>query len=59
MYDTHCDELARHFLDDEGAGHEKAVAELAQVIQDAIEGWLDIRDSRIANASSPSEQEKK
>ena len=40
-YDVKCDELARAFLnDDEAPFTEAEVAELAQLIQDAIETYL-------------------
>lgn len=38
-YDSKCDELARHFLEDP-ANNEVKVSELAQHIQDAIENWI-------------------
>lgn len=41
MYDVRCDALARHFLSDMGREKdERAVAILAQIIQDAIEDEL-------------------
>ena len=41
-YDVKCDELARYFLADaEEDVREECVKELAQVIQDAIESYLD------------------
>lgn len=37
-YDLACEELAEHFL---GAGAERAdIEELAQLVQDAVEGWF-------------------
>ena len=40
-YDTKCDQLARDFLRDvKKDGDEEIVAELAQAIQDAIEGFF-------------------
>lgn len=38
-YDTKCEELAEHFLQDE-EHDQNDVAELAQVIQDAVENWF-------------------
>ena len=40
-YDVKCEELARHFLEDEDvAANPERVKELAQRIQDAIEDFL-------------------
>lgn len=43
-YDTKCHDLAKEFLSDFAypteEGEEAAAKELAQVIQDAIEGWI-------------------
>ncbi len=36
-YDTKCGDLARYFLPD---GKPMSIADLAQDIQDAIEGWM-------------------
>ncbi len=49
MYDTSCEELARHFLGDDvyyaakptRGDFEASVSQLAQSIQDAIEGWFE------------------
>ncbi len=40
MYDTKCEELARHFLDDEPELRDLAPV-LAQEIQDSIEIWIE------------------
>jgi hypothetical protein len=48
LYDSACDELARHFLDDDETNtprtkgiHESRVASLAVAIQEAVEAWID------------------
>jgi hypothetical protein len=41
MHDPKCEELARYFLEDESMATEKHIQELADVIQQAIEGWLE------------------
>lgn len=39
-YDSGCEELAEHFLIDNGPYGREQVRDLAQTIQDAIEAWL-------------------
>jgi hypothetical protein len=41
MYDPKCEELARHFLPTEPPPDAARVQALAEVIQDAIEDWLE------------------
>lgn len=44
MHDPNCDDLARHFLQDEPGSHdakyEARVESLAEAIQQAVEGWF-------------------
>ena len=57
MYDPRCQDLAEEFLSDEPfiratfVIHEQRVKQLAQVIQDAIEGWLDTHPHPTPEAS--------
>ena len=48
-YDGRCEELANYFLEDSTAPGAEAAA-LAQVIQDAIEDWLNERATNQAEA---------
>lgn len=51
-YDEECERLARHFLADERHVTERAVRDLAQEIQDVVEGWLSVTDLILINASN-------
>lgn len=48
LYDSHCEDLARHFLEDDETNipalqgiHESRVVSLAVAIQAAVEVWMD------------------
>lgn len=48
LYDPHCDDLARHFLQDDTMNtpatkgiYESRVLSLAVAIQEAVEAWID------------------
>jgi hypothetical protein len=44
-YDEQCKELAEHFLSDEPGATPEDAHDLAQTIQDAVEGWFTLREA--------------
>jgi hypothetical protein len=56
-YDQKCYELAEHFLDDSASV--KRVSDLAQHIQDCIEGWLEYEPQALVDEYDDSNDDSK
>lgn len=53
-YDPKCYDLASEFIPGDVSGRAAAVRELAEVIQDTVEDWLDFKQRELDMKNDPS-----